>query len=251
MYMKKIEQCHQTISNKEERKVATRNCHRSITNPRSWRCLVSLHDLAAAHSPLHHSDAHLLTSQQISDNNWHNEDHTTVTIWTSITSSVWWKCPKTVKCRVWMTLQKHHYLKDTDLLTQAWSMGVLEGHHNFYTHECMTCLQCFDAVGWATGRPSGLWKTEWWGAGMAICLERGADLHMAQLMPLPLTVSCFSKIQTGFTFLVLAHPGGHGKWAIKRVRVWEHDKFYKTVPTSAEFRLAFLHSRNQKETQNS
>jgi len=57
------------------------------------------------------------------------------------------------------------------------------------------------------------------GAGMAICLERGADLHMAQLMPLPLTVSCFSKIQTGFTFLVLAHPGGHGKWAIKRVRV--------------------------------
>jgi len=28
--------------------------------------------------------------------------------------------------------------------------------------------------------------------------ERGADLHMAQLMPLPLTVSCFSKIQIGF-----------------------------------------------------
>ena len=37
-------------------------------------------------------------------------------------------------------------------------------------------------------------KTEWWGAGVAICQERGADLHMAQLMPLPLTVSCFSKI---------------------------------------------------------
>jgi len=32
---------------------------------------------------------------------------------------------------------------------------------------------------------------------MVICLERGADLHMAQLMPLPLTVSCFSKIQIG------------------------------------------------------
>ena len=42
---------------------------------------------------------------------------------------------------------------------------------------------------------------------MVICLERDADLHMAQLMPLPLTVSCFSKIQTGFTFLLLAHPG--------------------------------------------
>jgi len=45
------------------------------------------------------------------------------------------------------------------------------------------------------------------GAGMVICLELGADLHMAQLMPLPLTVSCFSKIQIGFTFLVLADPG--------------------------------------------
>jgi len=40
---------------------------------------------------------------------------------------------------------------------------------------------------------------------MVICLERGADVHMAQLMPLPLTISCFSKIQTGFTFLVPAH----------------------------------------------
>jgi len=50
-------------------------------------------------------------------------------------------------------------------------------------------------------------KTEWWGAGMVISLEQGADLHMAQLMPLPLTVSSFSKIKIGFTFLVLAHPG--------------------------------------------
>ena len=42
---------------------------------------------------------------------------------------------------------------------------------------------------------------------MVICLERSAYLHMAQLMPLPLTVCCFSKIQTGFAFLVPAHPG--------------------------------------------
>ena len=42
---------------------------------------------------------------------------------------------------------------------------------------------------------------------MVICLERGADLHMFQLMPLPLTVSCFNKIQIGFTLLVPAHPG--------------------------------------------
>ena len=53
---------------------------------------------------------------------------------------------------------------------------------------------------------------------MVICLERGADLHMAQLMPLPLTVSCFSKIQIGFTFLVAAYPGSPGQRAIKRAR---------------------------------
>ena len=46
---------------------------------------------------------------------------------------------------------------------------------------------------------------------MVICLERGADLHTARLMPLPLTVSCFSKIQIGFTFLVLAHLGSPRK----------------------------------------
>ena len=55
---------------------------------------------------------------------------------------------------------------------------------------------------------------------MVICLERGADLHMAQLMPLPLAVFCFSKIQIGFTFLVLAHPGSPGKRAVKRVCVY-------------------------------
>ena len=54
---------------------------------------------------------------------------------------------------------------------------------------------------------------------MVICLERGADLHMAQLMPLPLTGSCFSKIQIGFTFLVPAHLDIPGKRAIKRVCV--------------------------------
>jgi len=55
---------------------------------------------------------------------------------------------------------------------------------------------------------------------MVICLERGADLHMTQLMPLPLTVFCFSKIQIGFTFLVPAHLGSLGKAPLnRRVRV--------------------------------
>ena len=62
-------------------------------------------------------------------------------------------------------------------------------------------------------------KLEWWGAVMVICLERDADLHMAQLMPLPLIVCCFSKIQIGFTFLVSAYPGSPGQRAVERVYV--------------------------------
>ena len=73
-------------------------------------------------------------------------------------------------------------------------------------------------VGQQEGHPACK-KTEWWGAGMVICLEQGADLHMAQLMPLPLTGSCFSKIQIDFTFLVPAHLGSPGKRAVKRVCV--------------------------------
>jgi len=58
-------------------------------------------------------------------------------------------------------------------------------------------------------------KKQWWGTGVVICLEQGANLHTAQLMPLLLTVSCSSKIQIGFTFLVLAYPGCPGKEAVK------------------------------------
>ena len=57
-----------------------------------------------------------------------------------------------------------------------------------------------------------------------ICLERGADLHTAQLMPLPSTVSCFSKIQIVFTFLVPAHPGSPGQSTVKRVCVCVYEK---------------------------
>ena len=62
-------------------------------------------------------------------------------------------------------------------------------------------------AGQQKGHPSGLQRTEWWGTDVVICLKQRADLHMAQLMALPPTVSCFSKIQIGFTFLVLSHPG--------------------------------------------
>ena len=99
----------------------------------------------------------------------------------------------------------------------------------------MTCLRCggivkydyykfttestaFSALTLLVGRQEGhpaCKKTERWGTSMVICLERGADLHIAQRMPLPLTVSCFSKIQIGFTFLVPAHPGSPGQRAVK------------------------------------
>ena len=62
-------------------------------------------------------------------------------------------------------------------------------------------------------------RYEWWVAGAVICLELGADLHMAQLMPLPLTVSCFSEIQIDLTFLLPAHPGSPGKRAVNWVCV--------------------------------
>jgi len=73
-------------------------------------------------------------------------------------------------------------------------------------------------VGRQEGHPACK-KTEWWGAGVVICLQRGADLHIARLMPLPLTVSCFSKIHICFTFLIPVHPGSPGQRAVKRVCV--------------------------------
>ena len=69
---------------------------------------------------------------------------------------------------------------------------------------------------------------------MVICMERGADLHTAQLMPLPLTVSCSSKIQIGFTFLVPAHLGSPGKKAVKRVCVSSSDNLDKVATQSYE-----------------
>jgi len=80
----------------------------------------------------------------------------------------------------------------------------------------------FSALTLLVGRQEGhpaCKKTEWWGAGMVVCQVRGADLHMVQRVPLPLTVSCSCKIQIGFTFLVPAHLGSPGQRAIKRMCV--------------------------------
>jgi len=70
--------------------------------------------------------------------------------------------------------------------------------------------------GWQEGHPACK-KLSGEVLAWLFCLERAADLHTAQLMPLPLTVSCFSKIQIGFTFLVPAHPGSAGQRAVKCV----------------------------------
>ena len=89
----------------------------------------------------------------------------------------------------------------------------------------------FSALTLLVGRRKGIQpvkKTEWWGAGMVICLERGADLHMAQQMPLPLTVSCFSKIQIGLPFwywltrVVLDKGPLNGCVCVCVYAVWSH-----------------------------
>jgi len=98
--------------------------------------------------------------------------------------------------------------------------GIIQKHKKNFAR--MPSPITFSAVTLLVGRQEGhpaCKKTERWGAGMVICLEQDADLHMAQLMPLPLTVSCFIKIQIGFTFLVLAHPGSPGQRAVKHVCV--------------------------------
>jgi len=82
---------------------------------------------------------------------------------------------------------------------------------SFVLRICSNCtvasfiLQCFDAVGWVAGKKTV--KTEWWGAGMVIWLGQGADMHMAQLIPLLLTVSCSRKSRVLVLPLLPAHPG--------------------------------------------
>ena len=86
-------------------------------------------------------------------------------------------------------------------------------------------------------------KKQLWGAGVVVCLEQGADVHMAQLMPLPLTVSCFSKIHIGVTFLVQAYLGSPGKRAVKRVCVCDYYAMLLVSFTTSEFKIFALANR--------
>ena len=78
---------------------------------------------------------------------------------------------------------------------------------------------------------------------MVICLQRGADLHIAQLMPLPLTISCFSEIHIGFTFLVPAHPGSPGQRAIKRMCVCLDLWFLRYVRRETQYLAHLLEAK--------
>ena len=77
----------------------------------------------------------------------------------------------------------------------------------------------FSVLTLLVGRQEGHPTCKKLSGGVLVSLSVWSDLHMAQLMPLPLTVSCSSKIQTGFTFLLPADPGGPGQGAVKRVCV--------------------------------
>ena len=95
----------------------------------------------------------------------------------------------------------------------------------------------FSALTLLVGRQEGhpaCKKTERWGAGVVICLERGADLHMAhQLMPLPLTDSCLVKSRLVLPFWyrltwVVPEKGAvkwvcvSSKYSVKNVRPSDH-----------------------------
>jgi len=123
--------------------------------------------------------------------------------------------------RIWLTLAEHDlYWPIVTLAGRIWlPLAEYDLYWLIFTLTGRICSQskvyCRSALLCRFNIP----KTEWWGAGVVICLEWRADLHMAQLMPLPLTVSCFNKIQIGLTFLVPAHLGSPGKRAVKRVCV--------------------------------
>jgi len=79
---------------------------------------------------------------------------------------------------------------------------------------------------------------------VVVCLELRAGLHMAQLMPLPLTICCFSKIQIGFTFLVPALRGSPGKRAIKQVCVTNLVLMSQAVLCCCELFMNFMGSQS-------
>jgi len=97
-----------------------------------------------------------------------------------------------------------HLMPCSSCFYGKWVENVCAGQFGVFVYLIIiiyTPTIAFSALILLVGRQEGhpaCKKTEWWVVGVVVCLERGADLHTAQRMPLPLTVSCSSKIQIGF-----------------------------------------------------
>ena len=132
--------------------------------------------------------------------------------------------PHTVVSVIFSLKHRLHTFTAVHRLIQPYTHHGMVKFHSTAIFQLLLHYSAFSALTLLVGRQEGhpACKKEWWGAGVVICLELGADWHMAQLMPLPLTVSCYNKIQIGFTFLVPADPGSPGKRAVKCVceNVW-------------------------------
>jgi len=88
------------------------------------------------------------------------------------------------------TYRPHHFY---NLPLPPWLLHqykiILLGDRGTYAFSALMLL-----VGRQEGHPACK-KTEWLEAGLVMCLGQGADLHMAQLMLLPLTISCYNKFR--------------------------------------------------------
>ena len=141
-----------------------------------------------------------------------------------------WKCTnikfvcRAMRCldTAWPCFQQPSFIQCIVIFSSTlcgWSLVDClhwEWYNSVFSLISSFCVLAFSGLTLLVGQQEGhpaCNKTEWWGAGIVICLERDADL------PLPLTVSCFSKIQIGFTFLVPAYPGSPRHRAVKRVCV--------------------------------
>jgi len=84
-------------------------------------------------------------------------------------------------------VDRHGFGSSVPQSKQTASLSYIRHYCKLIAFSSLTLL-----VRWQEGHPACK-KTEWWDSGMVICLGQGADVHMAQLMPLPLTISCSSK----------------------------------------------------------
>ena len=147
--------------------------------------------------------------------------------------------PGVIPCGMWVPIvvsQPCELLYTCYLVT--YGIGVSDTVNMQYVlFYCIAFSALMLLVGWQKGiRSVKKWVV---GAGVVVCLEWGADLHIAQLMPLPLTVSCFSEIQIGFSFLVPAHLGSSGKrateWTCVCVLYSVDDDFWALIFTFVQY----------------